>query len=82
MEIAGRLGTRDRRGGPSRRWQDGVFDAQAYAEQHRLSSLLLKSPKAKQKYNVLQVASLTDDALNRFDEIEAVVEQSYDSELV
>ena len=70
-ELAGRLGTRARRGGPSRRWHEAVADALIYAEQHRQTSLLLKKgSKAEQKYYCTAVSSLSGNALDRFDELE------------
>ena len=35
--AAGRLGTRMRRGGPSRRWEDAIHDAQEYIDNERLT---------------------------------------------
>jgi hypothetical protein len=70
-ENAGRLGTRDRRGGPTRRWRDAVSDAQIYVEQNRSTSQMLrKAEKADQKYRVKDVASLTGAALDTFDSLE------------
>jgi hypothetical protein len=70
-ELAGRLGTRARRGGPARRWHEAVADAQVYAEQHRLTSLLLKKgAKADQKFHAIRVSSLSGTALVRFEKLE------------
>ena len=69
---AGRLATRARRGGPSRRWEDSVRDAQAYIEVERLTGLLKFATKRKatQKYATKTVQTLSLDQLERFDDID------------
>ena len=66
---AGRLGTRRRRGGPHRRWEDSVHDARLYVESERLTGLLKfgRERKSAQKYSVKAVATLTGEQLERFD---------------
>ena len=67
---AGRLGTRSRRGGPHRRWEDAVGDARYYVEQERLTGLLnfSRGQKSTQKFTVKAVTSLLSDELERFDD--------------
>ena len=70
-EEAGRLGTRAGPGRPAKRWEQGVSDARAYVEYERIAGLLrvTAKAKAKQKYLVKEVVSLTPGQLQQFDDV-------------
>ena len=61
-----------KRGGPSRRWENSIVDAQIFIDQDRLSQLVtpkLKS-RASQKYRKIEVHKLSDADLVKLDDIE------------
>ena len=66
---AGRLATRARRGGPSRRWEDSITDARTYVDSARLTGILRFSSRRKsaQRYSVKSVQTLSAEQLERFD---------------
>ena len=69
---AGRLGTRSRRGGPHRRWEDAVADARMYVEQDRLTGLLkLRERKAAQKFVVKVTTTLGPADMERLDDVDS-----------
>ena len=58
-------------GQPAKRWEEAVSDARSYNE-HEWITGLLRFPskrKAKQKYMVKEVATLTPDQLQQFDDV-------------
>ena len=69
---AGRLGTRARRGGPSRRWEDAIRDAQEYVDSARLNGILKFSSwrKTAQRFSVKLVQTLSPHQLALFDSTE------------
>ena len=67
--AAGRLGTRMRRGGPSRRWEDAIHDAQEYIDNERLTGSLQFSSRRRtvQRYDVKSIQSLSLEQFERLD---------------
>ena len=68
---AGRLGTRARRGGPSRRWEDAIGDARAYIDAERLTGILKFSRrKNAQRFCVNIVQTLRSEQLELLDSVD------------
>ena len=72
---AGRLGTRNRRGGPHRRWEDAVGDARCYVEQERLTGLLKFGRRDKKSGQRFTVKAVTSCELERFEELSDYVDE-------